>query len=222
MDADIVIGVPDSGIDAALGYAKESGILFGVGFVKNKYIGRSFIEPDGASRRDTVNIKLNVIKSNIEGKRVVMVDDSIVRGTTSEKIVRLLREAGAREVHMRVSAPPFRFPCYFGTDIDSQENLIACKYKSVKEIAKSIGVDSLGYLELSDVHHLAETSGCDFCDGCFSGKRYINQCLGTNNSFCAPAFFLLYKKLFSYKAKKGFNCPCEISDLWSETHMGIT
>ena len=168
--ADIVIGVPDSGIDAALGYAKESGIDFGMGFVKNKYIGRSFIEPDGASRRDVVNIKLNVIKSNIEGKRVVMVDDSIVRGTTSEKIVRLLRQAGAREVHMRVSAPPFIFPCYFGTDIDSRENLIACKYKSVEEIAKSIGADTLGYLGLSDAHHLAETNGCGFCDGCFSGS----------------------------------------------------
>ena len=170
VDADIVIGVPDSGIDAALGYAKESGMPFGLGFVKNKYIGRSFIEPDNASRRDAVNIKLNVIKSNIEGKRVVMVDDSIVRGTTSEKIVRLLRQAGAREVHMRVSAPPFRFPCYFGTDIDSQENLIACKYKSVEEIAASIGVDTLGYLGLPDVHQLAETNGCGFCDGCFSGN----------------------------------------------------
>ena len=174
VDADIVIGVPDSGIDAALGYAKESGIPFGLGFVKNKYIGRSFIEPDSASRRDAVNIKLNVIKSNIEGKRVVMVDDSIVRGTTSEKIIRLLRQAGAHEVHMRVSAPPFRFPCYFGTDIDSPENLIACKYKSVKEIESSIGVDSLGYLGLSDVNCLAQTNGCGFCDGCFSGNYPVD------------------------------------------------
>lgn len=174
VDADIVIGVPDSGIDAALGYAKESGIDFGMGFVKNKYIGRSFIEPDGASRRDTVNIKLNVIKSSIEGKRVVMVDDSIVRGTTSGKIVKLLRDAGAREVHMRVSAPPFRFPCYFGTDIDSPENLIACKYETVEDIAESIGVDTLGYLGLADVHHIAKTNGCGFCDGCFSGSYPVS------------------------------------------------
>ena len=170
VNADIVIGVPDSGLDAALGYAEASGIAYGIGFVKNKYIGRSFIKPDSVSRRDTVNIKLNVIKRNIEGKRVVMVDDSIVRGTTSDKIVSLLRNAGAKEVHMRVSAPPFKFPCYFGTDIDSQENLIACKFSSIDDIAKEIGVDSLGYLDISDVHRIAEGAGCGVCDGCFSGK----------------------------------------------------
>ena len=169
-DADIVIGVPDSGIDAALGYARESGIPYGIGFVKNKYIGRSFIKPDNESRRDTVNIKLNVVKSDIEGKRVVMIDDSIVRGTTSKKIVSLLRSAGAKEVHMRISAPPFRFPCYFGTDIDSQENLIACKFRSEKEIAAELGADSLGYLSVSDVHSIAAMQGIGFCDGCFSGS----------------------------------------------------
>lgn len=173
VDADVVIGVPDSGLDAALGYAQASGIPYGIGFVKNKYIGRSFIKPDSSARRDTVNIKLNVLKSTIEGKRVIMVDDSIVRGTTCNKIVDLLRKAGAKEVHMRVSAPPFKFPCYFGTDIDSQENLIACKFGSVEEIAKEIGVDSLGYLDLSDAHKIAEGANCGFCDGCFSGKYPI-------------------------------------------------
>ena len=173
VDADVVIGVPDSGLDAALGYAQASGIPYGIGFVKNKYIGRSFIKPDSSARRDTVNIKLNVLKSTIEGKRVIMVDDSIVRGTTCNKIVDLLRKAGAKEVHMRVSSPPFMFPCYFGTDIDSQENLIACKFGSVEEIAKEIGVDSLGYLDVSDAHKLAEGANCGFCDGCFSGKYPI-------------------------------------------------
>ena len=174
VDADVVIGVPDSGIDAAIGYSKESKIPYGIGFVKNKYIGRSFIMPSNTERQDTVNIKLNVIKNAIEGKRVVMVDDSIVRGTTCNKIVALLRRAGAREVHMRVSSPPFKFPCYFGTDIDSKDNLIACKYGSVEEIAGKIGVDSLGYLEVSDVHRIAEGALCGFCDGCFSGKYPIS------------------------------------------------
>ena len=169
VDADIVIAVPDSGLDAALGYSRESGIPYGIGFVKNKYIGRSFIKPDSASRRDTVNIKLGVIGENVRGKRVVMIDDSIVRGTTSDKIVSLLRSAGAKEVHMRVSAPPFKFPCYFGTDIDSQENLIACRFPTVADIAKEIGVDSLGYLEIEDVHKIAGDANCGFCDGCFSG-----------------------------------------------------
>lgn len=136
VDADIVIGVPDSGLDAALGYSKESGIPYGVGFIKNKYIGRSFIQPSQDQREDAVRIKLNVVRPNIEGKRVIMIDDSIVRGTTCARIVALLREAGAKEVHMRVSSPPFKYPCYFGTDVDSQENLIACKYNSVEDIAK--------------------------------------------------------------------------------------
>ena len=126
VDADIVIGVPDSGLDAALGYANESGIPYGIGFIKNRYIGRSFIQPNQSQREDAVRIKLNVIKENIKGKRVIMIDDSIVRGTTCARIVNLLREAGAKEVHMRVSSPPFKHPCYFGTDVDSQENLIAC------------------------------------------------------------------------------------------------
>lgn len=169
VDADIVIGVPDSGLDAALGYAQESKIPYGIGFVKNRYIGRSFIQPNQNQREDAVRIKLNVIKENIKGKRVIMIDDSIVRGTTCARIVALLREAGAKEVHMRVSAPPFKYPCFFGTDVDSQENLIACKFDTVDEIAKEIGVDSLGYLSVSATKKLAENSDCGFCDGCFTG-----------------------------------------------------
>ena len=170
VDADIVIGVPDSGLDAALGYARESGIPYGIGFIKNRYIGRSFIQPSQEQREDAVKIKLNVVKENIAGKRVIMIDDSIVRGTTCARIVKLLREAGAKEVHMRVSAPPFKHPCYFGTDIDSRDNLIACQYDTVAEIADVIGVDSLGYLSLAATHKIAEGAHVRFCDGCFTGS----------------------------------------------------
>ena len=173
VDADIVIGVPDSGLDAALGYANESGIPYGVGFIKNRYIGRSFIEPTQSLRSDAVRIKLNVVKENIRGKRVIMIDDSIVRGTTCARIVNLLREAGAKEVHMRISSPPFKYPCFFGTDVDSQENLIACKFNSAEDIAKEIGVDSLGYLSVEATHKLAFNSQCGLCDGCFTGSYPI-------------------------------------------------
>ena len=173
VDADIVIGVPDSGLDAALGYANASGIPYGIGFIKNRYIGRSFIQPTQGQRRDAVRIKLNVVKENIKGKRVIMIDDSIVRGTTCARIVGLLREAGAKEVHMRISSPPFKHPCFFGTDVDSQENLIACKFDTVEEIAEEIGVDSLGYLSVEATHKLAENTDFDYCDGCFTGKYPI-------------------------------------------------
>lgn len=173
VDADIVIGVPDSGLDAALGYAYESGIPYGIGFIKNRYIGRSFIQPNQNQREDAVKIKLNAVKENINGKRVIMIDDSIVRGTTCARIVRLLREAGATEVHMRVSSPAFKYPCFFGTDVDSQENLIACKFDTVEEIAKEIGVDSLGYLSVEATKKLADNSCCGFCDGCFTGSYPI-------------------------------------------------
>ena len=169
VQADIVIGVPDSGIDAAIGYARQSGIPYGVGFIKNKYIARTFIAPGQKAREDKVRIKLNPISSVVRGKRVVMIDDSIVRGTTSQRIVGLLREAGAREVHVRVSAPPFLHPCYFGTDIDSRDHLIACNH-TVEEIAAIIGADSLGYLSVDSVHKLANGCGCTFCDGCFTGS----------------------------------------------------
>ena len=174
VDADVVIGVPDSGIDAALGYAQESGIPYGVGFLKNKYIGRSFIAPSQNMRETAVKIKLNVIAETVRNKRVVLIDDSIVRGTTSERIVRLLRESGAKEVHMRVSSPPFRYPCFFGTDVDSRENLIACRLHSVKEIAAEIGADSLAYLTADAARRLAGESACFCCDGCFTGRYPID------------------------------------------------
>ena len=168
-EADVVIGVPDSGLDAALGYAKQSGIPYGVGFVKSKYIGRTFIQPGQARREDAVRIKLNTIASTVRGKRVILVDDSIVRGTTIARIVGLLREAGATEVHARLSAPPFRYPCYFGTDIDSSDNLIAYNH-SLEEIREMIGVDTLGYLNVDYLDKLADNSHIGFCKGCFTGE----------------------------------------------------
>ena len=173
VDADVVIGVPDSGLDAAQGYAAESGIPYGVGLLKNRYIGRTFIQPKQSQRENSVKIKLNAISSTVKGKRVVMIDDSIVRGTTSQRIVKLLRDAGATEVHMRVTAPPFTNPCYFGTDVDSKENLIACRM-SHEEIEKSIGVDSLGYLSVEDAKKLAPDSDCGFCVGCFTGEYPVD------------------------------------------------
>ena len=154
VQADVVVGVPDSGIDAAIGYSKQSGIPYEIGFIKNKYIGRTFIAPGQASREDKVRIKLNPIREVIEGKRVVMIDDSIVRGTTCARTIRLLREAGAKEVHVRVSAPPFVAPCYYGTDIDSKENLLACHH-TAEEIAKIIGADTLGYLSIDGARKMA-------------------------------------------------------------------
>lgn len=169
VDADVVMGVPDSGLDAALGLSRASGIPYGVGFIKNRYVGRTFIQPNQAERTNSVRIKLNAISDTVKGKRIILVDDSIVRGTTSARIVNLLREAGAKEIHMRISCPPFINPCYFGTDIDSKENLIACKM-SVDEIRKTIGADSLGYLSVESVNSLTDNDRCDFCDGCFTGK----------------------------------------------------
>lgn len=166
VDADVVIGVPDSGLDAALGYSRESGIPYGIGFIKNKYIGRTFISPTQNERSDQVRIKLNPIKETVEGKRVVLVDDSIVRGTTSGRIVRLLRDAGAKEIHMMISSPPFTNPCYYGTDIDTKENLIACHH-TVEEIAKIIEADTLGYLPVDALHELVGHEG--FCNACFTG-----------------------------------------------------
>ncbi len=166
-------GRRDGLLDAAMGYAKESGIPYGVGFIKNRYIGRSFIEPTQGQREDTVRIKLNVLRETVAGKRVIMIDDSIVRGTTCARIVELLREAGAKEVHMRVSSPPFRHACYFGTDVDSRDKLIACRYDTVEEIAREIGVDSLGYLSLEATHRIAEQASVGFCDGCFTGHYPI-------------------------------------------------
>lgn len=164
VDADIVIGAPDSGLDAALGFSHKSGIPYGIGLIKNKYVGRTFIAP--TDRKGQVKIKLAAIESEVAGKRVVLVDDSIVRGTTSRRVVQLLRDAGACEVHMRISAPPFLHPCFYGTDIDSEEHLIACRH-TVDEIASLIGADSLGYLPLEELGCL--TCGNGYCDACFSG-----------------------------------------------------
>lgn len=169
VQADVVIGVPDSGLDAALGYSQQSGIPYGIGFLKNKYIGRTFIQPSQKLRENTVRIKLNPIADTVKGKRVVLVDDSIVRGTTSKQIVQLLREAGATEVHFRSSSPKFLYPCYFGTDVDSRENLIAAKH-TTEEIAAMIGVDSLGFLSIDSVRRIAEGNHCQFCTGCFTGE----------------------------------------------------
>ena len=169
VDADIVIGVPDSGLDAAIGFSRQSGIPYGIGFIKNKYIGRTFIQPTQADRENKVRIKLNPIAAVVEGKRVVLVDDSIVRGTTSARIVKMLREAGAKEVHMRISSPPFMHPCFYGTDIDSRENLIANNH-TIDEIASIIGADTLGYLRMEDVVRLAGDDDAGFCTACFSGE----------------------------------------------------
>lgn len=170
VQADVVIGVPDSGLDAAIGYARQSGIPYGIGFIKNKYIGRTFIAPGQKVREDKVKIKLNVVSETVKGKRVVMVDDSIVRGTTSARIVKLLREAGATEVHVRSSAPPFLFPCYYGTDVDSKNGLIAANH-SIEEICQIIGADSLGYLNLDHLGMLMGVpKGEGYCAACFDGN----------------------------------------------------
>ena len=168
VQADVVIGVPDTGIDAAIGYSKQSGIPYDIGFIKSKYIGRTFIHPGQSQREDRVRIKLNVISQVVKGKRVVVIDDSIVRGTTTLRTVRLLKEAGAVEVHMRICSPPFTHLCHYGTDIDSPENLIA-NHHTTEEIAKILGADSLGYLNINHLCMLTESTHCGFCDACFTG-----------------------------------------------------
>ena len=172
VEADVVIGVPDSGLDAALGYAEASGIPYGIGFIKNKYIGRTFIQGNQKQRENSVRIKLNVIASTVRDKRVVLIDDSIVRGTTSARIIKLLRDAGAKEVHFRVSAPPFKYPCYFGTDIPDQKLLVATG-RTVDQINEIIGADTLGYLSTEHVVQLAPGAGCGFCTACFTGQYAV-------------------------------------------------
>ena len=173
VEADVVVGVPDSGLDAAIGYAEESGIPYGIGLIKNKYIGRTFIAPGQNVREDKVKIKLNPVVATVKGKRVVLVDDSIVRGTTCARIVKLLRNAGAKEVHLR---------CYYGTDVDSKESLIACNH-TVEEMSKLFDVDTLGYLPLEDVSKLGISGSCKgYCTACFDGdyptetpEKYVNK-----------------------------------------------
>ena len=172
VQADIVIGVPDSGIDAAIGYSHQSGIPYGIGFIKNKYIGRTFIQGSQKQRENSVRIKLNVVSSTVKGKRVVLVDDSIVRGTTSARIIKLLRDAGAAEVHFMVSAPPFKYPCYFGTDIPDQKLLVATG-RTLEQINEVIGADTLGYLSNEHVVQLAKNAKCGFCTACFTGEYAV-------------------------------------------------
>ena len=167
-DADIVVGVPESGNAAAMGFAMESGIPYGVAFVKNSYVGRTFIKPKQSARESSVRVKLNALREVVKGKRVVMIDDSIVRGTTSARIVKMIKDAGAKEVHVRISSPPFLYPCYFGTDVPSSDQLIAYNH-SVEQICEMIGADSLGYL---DIDRLSELISGDtgYCNACFSGN----------------------------------------------------
>ena len=166
VDADLVVGVPESGNAAALGYSLQSGIPYGTAFVKNGYVGRTFIKPKQSSRESSVRVKLNVLKEAVDGKRIIMIDDSIVRGTTSDRIVKMLRDAGATEVHVRISSPPFLWPCYFGTDIPEREQLIAYN-RSIEDIRKIIGADSLGYLGIERLEEMV--GGLSICKGCFTG-----------------------------------------------------
>lgn len=167
VEADLVVGVPESGNAAAQGYALESGIPYGTAFVKNSYVGRTFIKPKQSNRESSVRIKLNAMREVVNGKRVIMIDDSIVRGTTSDRIVGMLKEAGAKEVHVRISSPPFLWPCYFGTDVPAREQLIAFN-RSVDEIGQLIGADSLAYLEIDRLKEIV--SNLEICSGCFTGK----------------------------------------------------
>ena len=167
-DCDIVIGVPESGIDAALGFAAESGIPYEKGFVKNSYVGRTFIKPSQEQRQQAVKIKLNPISSVVNGKRVVIIDDSIVRGNTIANQVNMLRNAGATEVHVRISSPPFMHPCYYGTDVPDEDYLIACQH-TIPEICSIIGADSLGYLEPKDLDDMLGGDDFRYCDACFTG-----------------------------------------------------
>ena len=170
VEADVVIGAPDSGIDAAIGYAEESGIPYGLGLIKNKYIGRTFIDPGQNVREDKVKIKLNPVVETVKGKRVILVDDSIVRGTTMVRVVKLLKDAGATEIHVRSSAPQFLNPCYYGTDIASRAVLIACQH-TPEEMARMFGADSVGFLPLEDVYKLGAGGKCKgYCSACFSGE----------------------------------------------------
>ena len=170
VDADIVVGVPESGNAAAQGYAMESGIPYGTAFVKNNYVGRTFIKPKQSSRESSVRVKLNVLREVVKDKRVILIDDSIVRGTTSDQIVNMLKDAGAKEVHMRISSPPFLWPCYFGIDVPERHQLIAYNH-TVDEICKEIGADTLGYLRLERLPEMVNSLG--ICTGCFTGDYPI-------------------------------------------------
>ena len=169
VEADLVIGAPDSGLTAAIGFSRESGIPLGQGLIKNRYVGRTFIQPEQGQRENGVRIKFNSMKDEIKGKRIVMIDDSIVRGTTTKRIVQILKESGATEVHMRVSSPPVKFPCFFGIDTPSRKQLVASSH-SVEEIRKMIGADSLGYLSLEGLLATPVGVKCGLCTACFCGN----------------------------------------------------
>ena len=168
VDADIVMGVPDSGVPAAEGFAKASGIPFGYGLVKNRYIGRTFISPDQNLRAATVRRKLNPLRENIEGQRLIVVDDSIVRGTTTREIVKMLRDAGAKEVHLRISSPPFMNPCYYGIDTPTRDDLLAANH-SIAEMNEFIGSDSLEFITLENLRSAIQLDG-ECCDACLTGS----------------------------------------------------
>ncbi len=172
VEADMVMGVPDSGIPAAIGFSRASGVSYGEGLIKNRYVGRTFIQPTQGMRETGIKMKLNPMRDAIAGKRIIIVDDSIVRGTTSSKIIKALREAGAKEVHMRISSPPVTHPCFYGIDTDSQDHLIAAT-KSVKEIEKQIGVDTLNYLSWEGMLKVTHQNPLDFCSACFTGDYPI-------------------------------------------------
>ena len=167
VEADLVVGVPDSGLVAAKGYSEQSGIPYGMAFHKNSYVGRTFIKPKQSQRESSVKIKLNVIEEVVKGKRIVMVDDSIVRGTTSANIIKMLKKAGAKEVHVRISSPPFLHPCYFGTDVPSDDQLIAHSH-TTEQIREMIGADSLGYMEVEKLKDMV--GDLSYCDACFTGN----------------------------------------------------
>lgn len=183
VDADVVIGAPDGGLNAALGYSRQSGIPYGQGLLKNRYVGRTFIQPEQGQRESGVRIKFNAMKAEIAGKRVIMVDDSIVRGTTTRRIVQMLKDAGAREVHMRVSSPPYKFPCYFGIDISSSKQLVASRY-TVEEIRDMIGADSLGYLSLDGLMRIPVGARCSFCTACFNSDYPMDVPVEGNKFSC--------------------------------------
>jgi len=181
VDADIVIGVPDSGIQAALGYAAESGIPYAQGYLKNRYIGRTFIQPSQEGRELAVGLKLNAVKRSVEGKRVIIIDDSIVRGTTTKKSVQMLKErGGAKEVHVLISSPPFKFPCYYGGDTTDKNTLIANRL-TFDEICAEIGADSLGFISEDGLKNTPVGAKCGFCYACFDGKYPLEKKGGTCN-----------------------------------------
>jgi amidophosphoribosyltransferase len=203
VDADVVIGVPDSATAAAIGYAHESGIPYAEGLVKNRYVGRTFIQPDQRLRDQGVYLKFNPLKQTIEGKRLVVVDDSIVRGTTTPKVVEMLRRAGAKEVHMRICAPPIRHPCHFGIDMATQWELIASK-QEIEEIRQHIGADSLAYLTIEALMRAVEQPKDSFCTACFTGE------------YPMPVQLQMDKLVFERAGRGGKRVPVGVAWSWEE------